>query len=109
MPIRFGTDGWRGLIADDFTFDNVAKVAQATANYFRRKKRIRNGIIVGYDARFLSRAFAETTAEVLGNAGIHVKLASSIATTPMISLAVKKLKAAGAVIITASHNPAQYN
>jgi phosphomannomutase len=109
MPIRFGTDGWRGLIADDFTFDNVAKVAQATANYFRRKKKIRNGIVVGYDARFLSRAFAETTAEVLGNAGIHVKLASSIATTPMVSLAVKKLKAAGAVIITASHNPAQYN
>jgi len=109
MPIRFGTDGWRGLIADDFTFDNVTKVAQATANYFRRKKRIRNGIVVGYDARFLSRAFAETTAEVLGNAGIHVKLASSIATTPMVSLAVKKLKAAGAVIITASHNPAQYN
>jgi alpha-D-glucose phosphate-specific phosphoglucomutase len=109
MPIRFGTDGWRGLIADDFTFDNVAKVAQATANYFRRKEKIRNGIVVGYDARFLSRAFAETTAEVLGNAGIHVKLASSIATTPMVSLAVKKLKAAGAVIITASHNPAQYN
>ncbi len=109
MPIRFGTDGWRGLIADDFTFDNVAKVAQATANYFRRQKKIRNGIIVGYDARFLSRGFAETTSEVLGNAGIHVKLASSIATTPMVSLAVKKLKAAGAVIITASHNPAQYN
>jgi phosphomannomutase len=109
MPIQFGTDGWRGLIADDFTFDNVAKVAQATANYFRRKKKIHNGIVVGYDARFLSRAFAETTAEVLGNAGIHVKLASGIATTPMVSLAVKKLKAAGAVIITASHNPAQYN
>jgi phosphomannomutase len=109
MPIRFGTDGWRGVIADDFTFDNVTKVAQATANYFRRQKNINRGIIVGYDARFHSRAFAETTAEVLGNAGIHVKLASSIVTTPMVSLAVKKLRAAGAVIITASHNPAQYN
>jgi phosphomannomutase len=109
MPISFGTDGWRGLIADNFTFDNVAKVAQATANYFRRQKGIRKGIIVGYDARFLSKEFAEKTAEVLGNAGIHVKLADSIVTTPMVSFAIKKLKAAGAVNITASHNPAQYN
>jgi len=94
MPpnIKFGTDGWRGLIADDFTFDNVAKVAQATANYFRRQKGIRRGIIVGYDARFLSREFAEKTAEVLANAGIHVKLADSIVSTPMVSLAIKKLK-----------------
>jgi len=109
MSIRFGTDGWRGVIADDFTFDNVAKAAQATANYFKRQKNIHKGVIVGYDARFLSREFAEKTAEVLGNAGILVKLASSIATTPMVSFGIKKLKAAGAVIITASHNPAQYN
>jgi phosphomannomutase len=109
MAISFGTDGWRGIIADDFTFDNVAKVAQATANYFKKQKKIRSGLIVGYDARFLSREFAEKTAEVLGNGGIHVKLASSIVSTPMVSLAIKKLKTAGAVIITASHNPAQYN
>jgi phosphomannomutase len=109
MAISFGTDGWRGLIADDFTFDNLAKVAQATANYFRRQKKIRRGVIVGYDARFLSREFAEKTAEVLGNAGIHVKLADSIVSTPMVSLAIKKLRTAGAIIITASHNPAQYN
>jgi phosphomannomutase len=109
MGIQFGTDGWRGLIADDFTFDNVAKVAQATANYFKKQKKIQRGIIVGYDARFLSREFAEKTAEVLGNAGMRVKLASSIVTTPMVSLAIKKLKTAGGVIITASHNPAQYN
>jgi phosphomannomutase len=109
MAISFGTDGWRGLIADDFTFDNVAKVAKATANYFKKQKNIPSGLIVGYDARFLSREFAEKTAEVLGNAGIHVKLASGIVTTPMVSLAIRKLKTAGAVIITASHNPAQYN
>ena len=107
--IQFGTDGWRGLIADNFTFENVAKVAQATANYFKKQKKIRRGIVIGYDARFLSREFAEKTAEIMGNAGIHVKLANSIVTTPMVSLAVKKFGAAGAVIITASHNPAQYN
>ncbi len=109
VKIKFGTDGWRGLIARDFTFDNVAKVAQATANYFKRQKKIHHGIIVGYDARFLSREFAERTAEVLGSAGIRVKLANSIVTTPMVSLGIKKLGATGAVIITASHNPAEYN
>jgi phosphomannomutase len=109
MAIRFGTDGWRGIIAEDFTFDNVAKVAQATANYFKKHKKVRNGVVVGYDARFLSREFAEKTAEVIGNAGIHVMLANSIVTTPMVSLGLKKLNAAGAVVITASHNPAQYN
>lgn len=107
--IKFGTDGWRGLIADDFTFENVAKVAQATANYFKKQKKIRTGIIIGYDARFLSREFAERAAEVIGSAGIHVKFADSIVTTPMVSLAIKKLGAAGAVNITASHNPAEYN
>ena len=59
MAIHFGTDGWRGVIAADFTFDNVAKVALATANYFKKHKKIRNGIIVGYDARFLSKEFAQ--------------------------------------------------
>src|SRR3990172_1990904 len=109
MAIRFGTDGWRGIIAEDFTFDNVAKVAQATANHFKKHKKVCNGVVVGYDARFLSREFAEKTAEVIGNAGIHVMLANSIVTTPMVSLGLKKLNAAGAVVITASHNPAQYN
>lgn len=107
--IKFGTDGWRGIIADDFTFENVAKVAQATANYFKKQKKVKKGILIGYDARFLSRQFAEKTAEVIGSAGIHVKLADSIVTTPMVSLGIKKLGMAGAVIITASHNPAEYN
>lgn len=109
MSIKFGTDGWRGIIAEDFTFDNVGRVAQATALYFKPHPKISSGIVVGYDARFLSREFAEKTAEVLGNSGIKVKLANSIVTTPMVSLAVKKLNAAGGVVITASHNPAKYN
>lgn len=108
-PIKFGTDGWRGLIADDFTFDNVAKVALATANYFKRHKKIKNGIVIGYDSRFLSKEFAEKTAEVLANRGIKVIISDKISSTPMVSLLTVKLKAAGGVIITASHNPAKYN
>ena len=107
--IKFGTDGWRGLIADDYTFNNVAKVALATANYFKRHKKIKNGIVVGYDTRFLSKEFAETTAAVLANRGIKVIISDKISSTPMVSLLTTKLKAAGGVIITASHNPARYN
>ncbi|MFH0989583.1 MAG: phosphoglucomutase/phosphomannomutase family protein [bacterium] len=107
--IKFGTDGWRGIIAADFTFDNVAKVALATANYFKRHKKIKNGIVVGYDSRFLSKEFAEKTAEVLGNRGIKVILSDKISSTPMVSLLTKKLNAAAGVVITASHNPAKYN
>ncbi|MEX2189965.1 MAG: phosphoglucomutase/phosphomannomutase family protein, partial [Bacteroidota bacterium] len=107
--IKFGTDGWRGIIADDFTFDNVAKVALATAHFFKRHKKIRNGVIVGYDARFLSREFAELTATVLASKGIKVILSREMSSTPMVSLLSKKLNAAGGVVITASHNPAKYN
>ncbi len=109
LKITFGTDGWRGLIADDFTFENVAAVARASAEYFRRHKKIRNGVVIGYDSRFLSREFAEITARVLGTANIKVFLGSGITSTPAVSLAVVKLKAAGGVVITASHNPARYN
>ncbi len=107
--IKFGTDGWRGLIADDFTFDNVMRVALATANYFKRHKKIKNGIVVGYDTRFLSQEFAEATATVLANKGIKVIISDKFSSTPMVSLLTTKLKAAGGVIITASHNPAKYN
>ena len=109
INIKFGTDGWRGVIAGDFTFDNVAKVALATANYFKKQKKVRNGIVIGYDARFLSREFAEITAEVLGNRGIPVIISERISSTPMVSLLTRNLKAAGGVVITASHNPAKYN
>jgi phosphomannomutase len=107
--IKFGTDGWRGIIADDFTFENIAKVALATANFYKRHKKIKNGIVIGYDSRFLSQEFAEKVAEVLGNRGIKVILSDKISSTPMVSLLTKKLNAAGGVVITASHNPARYN
>ena len=107
--IKFGTDGWRGVIADDFTFENIAKVALATANFYKQHKKIKNGIIVGYDSRFLSQEFAEKVAEVIGNRGIKVILSDKISSTPMVSMLTKKLNAAGGVVITASHNPAKYN
>jgi phosphomannomutase len=107
--IKFGTDGWRGIIADDFTFENIAKVALATANFYKKHKKIKNGIVIGYDSRFLSREFAEKVAEVIGNRGIKVILSDKISSTPMVSLLTKKLNAAGGVVITASHNPAKYN
>ena len=107
--IKFGTDGWRGIIADDFTFENIAKVALAAANFYKRHKKIKNGIVVGYDSRFLSQEFAEKVAEVLGNRGIKIILSDKISSTPMVSLLTKKLNAAGGVVITASHNPARYN
>jgi phosphomannomutase len=109
IEIKFGTDGWRGIIADDFTFDNVAKVAAATARFEKRQKKIRNGVVVGYDSRFLSKEFAEKTAQVLADQGITVILSDKISSTPMVSLLTKKLNAAGGVVITASHNPAKYN
>lgn len=107
--IKFGTDGWRGVIAADFTFDNVAKVALATANFYKRHKKIKNGIVIGYDARFLSKEFAEKVAEVLANRGIRVFLSDKISSTPMVSLLTKQFNAAAGIIITASHNPAKYN
>ena len=107
--IIFGTDGWRGVIAEDFTFENVKKVAYATALYFKKHKKIKNGIVVGYDARFLSKEFAEITAQVIASAGLKVLLSDRISSTPMVSLGVVKLKCAGGIVITASHNPAKYN
>lgn len=107
--IKFGTDGWRAVIGDDYTFANIEKVARATAQYFRNHKKIRNGIVIGYDARFMSREFAEKSAEAIANEGITVKLADSIVTTPMISLLTKLENAAGGIVITASHNPAKWN
>ncbi len=107
--IKFGTDGWRGVIADDFTFENIAKVALATANFYKRHKKIKNGIVIGYDSRFLSKEFAEKVAEVLGNRGIKVIISDKISSTPAVSLITKKMNAAGGVVITASHNPAKYN
>ncbi len=109
MSIKFGTDGWRGVIAEDFTFENLEKVALATALHYKRHKKIKNGIVVGYDARFLSREFAERVSVVLANNGITAKISDKISSTPMVSLMTKKLDAAAGIVITASHNPPRYN
>ncbi|HEX7572096.1 MAG TPA: phosphoglucomutase/phosphomannomutase family protein [Bacteroidota bacterium] len=109
QAIKFGTDGWRGVIADDYTFANLEKVALATARFFAARKKRKNVILIGYDARFMSREFAEVSAAVMANAGIAVKLADSIVSTPMVSLLTLRENAAGGIVITASHNPARYN
>jgi phosphomannomutase len=109
QTIKFGTDGWRGVIADDYTFANLARVALATARYFAGQKKRKNGIVIGYDARFMSKEFAGVVASVMGNAGIAVKLADSIVSTPMVSLLTLREGAAGGIVITASHNPSRYN
>ncbi len=107
--IKFGTDGWRGVIADDFTFDNVRRVAGAIASYVLSHEDARRGVVVGYDTRFASPHAARVTAEVLAGAGIPVKLANDYTPTPAISFAVKNMKAAGGVVITSSHNPWSWN
>ncbi|MDD8017990.1 MAG: phosphoglucomutase/phosphomannomutase family protein [Bacteroidota bacterium] len=107
--IKFGTDGWRGVIAEDFTFANVQKVALATGLYFKNHPKAKNGVVIGYDARFLSKEFAQASAQVIASAGVKVLLSEKIAATQMVSLGVVKKKAAGGVVITASHNPAKYN
>jgi len=104
-PIKFGTDGWRGQIAEDYTFENVRVVAQATANYLKNKGQDGDGLVVGYDMRFASEFFAAAVAEVLAANGIHVFLCSAAAPTPAVSYAVLTQRTAGAVMITASHNP----
>ncbi|HEX6506416.1 MAG TPA: phosphoglucomutase/phosphomannomutase family protein [Chloroflexota bacterium] len=104
-PIKFGTDGWRAAIADAYTFENVRIVAQATANFLKARAQDRDGFIVGYDMRFASEYFAAAAAEVLAANGIHVQLASRAAATPAVSYSILTHKAAGAAMITASHNP----
>ena len=108
-PIRFGTDGWRGVIAEDFTFANVRRVARAIARYLRAEEDWRKGIVVGHDCRFGSGRFARAAAEEIRAGGIPVWLAESFVTTPAVAFAVRGRKAAGGVVITASHNPAQWN
>ena len=108
-PIKFGTDGWRGVIADDFTYDNVRRVAGGIASYVLKREDAAHGLIVGYDTRFGSPRFARVAAEVLAASGIPIQLASDYTPTPAISLAVKNNGAAGGVVITSSHNPWNWN
>ena len=108
-PIKFGTDGWRGIIAEDFTFENVRICAQAVADYLIDSNLAERGLVIGYDTRFASGDFARSTAEVICGNGIKVYLCDKTAPTPVISYSVIAKKAGGAVVITASHNPAQWN
>jgi alpha-D-glucose phosphate-specific phosphoglucomutase len=103
--IRFGTDGWRGMIASDYTFDNVRRCAQGFAQYCLNHNQKNQWIVVGHDKRFHSENFALTVAEVLTANGLKVYLTDGATPTPVISYAVVAKKAAGAVNITASHNP----
>jgi phosphomannomutase len=116
-PIKFGTDGWRAVIAEDFTFENVARVAQATADYWKSQVHSPQSeisgrklkVVVGFDRRFFSDRFAQITAEVLAGNGFQVILTPEPTPTPSVSFAVKCLNAVGGVMITASHNPPIFN
>src|SRR5271165_2242173 len=107
--IKFGTDGWRGVIADDFTYENVRVAARAIATYVLAEEDAGAGVCIGYDTRFGSRSFAGVVAEVLAGGGIRVAMAAEITPTPALSYAVRERKAAGGVMITSSHNPAEWN
>lgn len=107
--IKFGTDGWRGIIAEDFTFDNVRACAQSVADYLKRTGQAGRGLVVGYDTRFASEEFAAAAAEVIAANGIEVRLCDKPAPTPVISYTVTATGSAGAIIITASHNPGRWN
>jgi len=106
--IKFGTDGWRGVIARDFTFSNVGKVAQAIADYYQNQGG-KKGIAVGYDNRFLSPEFAQEVAEILAGNGIPVILSQRSLPTQCISFAIKDRSLAGGIMVTASHNPPRFN
>ncbi len=106
--IKFGTDGWRAIIAEDYTVENVARVSYATASWL--KQNFDNpSVVIGHDCRFAGELFAETTAKILISQGVKVFLAKGFVTTPMVSLGTLKNNASLGVVITASHNPPSYN
>jgi len=109
QTIKFGTDGWRGLIADDFTFENVRRVAGAISAYVITSEDAKHGIVIGFDTRFASQAAARAVAEVVASAGIPVFLSNDPLPTPAVSYAVKNRGAAGGVMVTSSHNPWNWN
>jgi phosphomannomutase len=108
MKIKFGTDGWRAIIADDYTVANVKRVAQGTAKWVLKNGKTKT-IVIGYDCRFGGKLFTEATAQVMCANGIKAFLIKDFISTPMISLASRTLQTAIGVIITASHNPPAYN
>lgn len=106
--IKFGTDGWRAIIADDFTVNNVARVSLATANWLKQQT-TSPVVVIGHDCRFAGELFVETAAKVFLSQGVAVKLAKGFVSTPMVSLAAVKLSCSLGVVLTASHNPPSYN
>lgn len=109
MSIKFGTDGWRAVIADEFTFENLKKISKATAIALQKHPKIKNGIVIGYDTRFLSKEFAECAAAVFADHGIKVLITDSFVTTPTVSLLTRDKNLPFGVMITSSHNPPIYN
>ena len=120
--IRFGTDGWRAIIGNEFTFANLESVAQAYADYisdcqsaneissrFSQTPDKLPLIVIGFDGRFLSAEFARRTADVLASSNLKVALFAKAVPTPLVSWGVRKMNAAGGIVITASHNPPEYN
>ena len=108
-PIKFGTDGWRGIIAAEFTVDNVKRVAQGTAEHIKQHHADNKMVVLGHDCRFAGELFANTVAQIMCANGISVKMARGFVSTPMISLGAVKHGAALGIIITASHNPPAYS
>ncbi|MFM7902514.1 MAG: phosphoglucomutase/phosphomannomutase family protein, partial [Bacteroidota bacterium] len=106
--IKFGTDGWRAIIAKDFTVENVARVSEAVAKWLLQRKKD-PVVVLGHDCRFAGALFAETAARVLCNHGIKVKMSKGFVSTPMISMGAVNLGCDLGIIITASHNPPEYN
>jgi phosphomannomutase len=109
LPIKFGTDGWRAIIADTFTFENVRHAAQAAAGYFQTVQDVERAVFVGYDGRFLSPKFARASAEVMAGNGFSVVLMDRVFPTPYVSFEVRRRRFAGGIMITASHNPPVFN
>jgi phosphomannomutase len=107
--IKFGTDGWRAIIAQEFTVDNVARVTVGTAEWLKRNFPNDRSVVLGHDCRFAGELFAHTVARVLVSRGIRVHLARGFVSTPMVSLGAERLKASLGIILTASHNPPAYN
>ena len=107
--IKFGTDGWRAVIAREFTFANLERVAQAYADFLKSEQTASRLVVVGFDRRFLSEHFAQHAAEIMTGNGFQVSLFSEPQPTPIISWAVKDLGAIGGIVITASHNPPEFN
>jgi len=109
LNIRFGTDGWRAIVAQDYTFANLTRIARATASWLQTTTTSSPKVVIGHDARFMGDRFAEHVANVMSRDGIEVVQAKGITPTPAISWATKEYGADAGVVITASHNPSHYN